>query len=487
MPINFSKLTSSANQVLLEPRDIFMSLPNKDKSYGYPRDVQTEVWKHWFTLRNEKNLIIKMNTGSGKTVVGLTILQSCLNEGKGPAVYIVPDNYLVAQVCQEAEKLGIRVACDKYDASGNRVENGEEDFFFTNKKAILVANIHKLVNGKSIFGLRSSGNIQIGSIIIDDVHACLDSIEQQYTVKISSNHSLYSQIIQKIGQFQEIEDSQDFYDITINQKPDVSKLIPFWIWQTMCEDIYRLISACKEDPITLFNLPLLESNWRTCNCVISAHDIEITPQCIPISKIASFEHAQRRIFMSATLADDSVFISTMGLDKEAVSNIITPEKANDIGDRLILFPKHLNPVLDDNSVKQVLGVLANTYNVVVIVPSFARIDFWKSLNRQIPFQVLSARDKNIEEGIASLKQGTFTGLTVLVNKYDGIDLPDDACRFLVIDGLPAMRSGYDVVTQKMNPFDKRICREHIQKLSKAWGGEYALITITVSLCLWATS
>ena len=51
-----------------------MALPAKNKNYGYPRDVQTEVWKQWFDKRSEKNIIIKMNTGSGKTVVGLTIL-----------------------------------------------------------------------------------------------------------------------------------------------------------------------------------------------------------------------------------------------------------------------------------------------------------------------------------------------------------------------------------------------------------------------------
>ena len=89
-----------------------MALPAKNKNYGYPRDVQTEVWKQWFDKRSEKNIIIKMNTGSGKTVVGLTVLQSCLNEGKGPAIYVVPDNFLIKQVCDEATKLGIKVAYD---------------------------------------------------------------------------------------------------------------------------------------------------------------------------------------------------------------------------------------------------------------------------------------------------------------------------------------------------------------------------------------
>lgn len=79
-----SKLNSSAKTKTIEPREIFMTLPSKAPGYGYPRDVQSEVWKKWFDIRNEKNVILKMNTGSGKTVVGLIMLQSCLNEEKGP-------------------------------------------------------------------------------------------------------------------------------------------------------------------------------------------------------------------------------------------------------------------------------------------------------------------------------------------------------------------------------------------------------------------
>ena len=75
MKINFSNINNTYNQSSTHPRDIFMALPNKSKDYAYPRDVQTEVWNQWFENRNEKNNIIKMNTGSGKTVVGLMILR----------------------------------------------------------------------------------------------------------------------------------------------------------------------------------------------------------------------------------------------------------------------------------------------------------------------------------------------------------------------------------------------------------------------------
>jgi hypothetical protein len=462
MAINFSILKSSSNQSSIEPRDIFMALPTKDKSYGYPRDVQTEVWKQWFDKRNEKNTIIKMNTGSGKTVVGLTILQSCLNEGKGPAVYIVPDNFLIKQVCDEAIKLGIRVA---YDNEGVK---GEEDYYFKHNKAILVTNIHKLINGKSVFGLRSSNNVKIGSIIIDDVHACLDTIEKQHTITIESNHDLYKKIISYISNYTEVKESQNFCDIKDRNDPRYSYLVPFWIWQKECQNIYNSISDkdYKDEAFVLFNLPLMRDNWKTANCVISARGVEITLKGTPINKITSFEEAQRRIFMSATLADDSVFVSSIGLKEKELSNIITPEKANDIGERLIIFPKHLNAKITDEEIKNEICNVAKQHNVVVIVPSFDRANFWSDIS---PSQILSSNADNIQSGVDKLKKGEFTGITVLVNKYDGIDLPDDACRMLVVDGLPSIRSEYDLAIQGMNPNDNRLCREQIQKIEQGMG------------------
>ena len=178
-----SKLNSSAKTKTIEPREIFMTLPSKAPGYGYPRDVQSEVWKKWFDIRNEKNVILKMNTGSGKTVVGLIMLQSCLNEEKGPAIYVVPDNYLVKQVIDEAKRLGISATVDK------------DDYNYSNSKAILVTSIQTIVNGHSYFGMREAGNYPIGSIIIDDVHACMDKIIDQFMIKIDAETDAYKELI----------------------------------------------------------------------------------------------------------------------------------------------------------------------------------------------------------------------------------------------------------------------------------------------------
>ena len=197
-----------------------------------------------------------------------------------------------------------------------------------------------------------------------------------------------------------------------------------------------------------------------CNCIITARGIEITPKGIPISKIKSFNTAIRRIFMSATLADDSVFVSELGIKK--IPTIITPEKANDIGDRLILFPQHLNSLIDDTQIRDKVLSIAQQYNVVVIVPSHERGKFWDDAQTRIV-------DKTQIENIVNAMKRQHVGLTVFVNRYDGIDLPGDACRLLVIDGLPPLRTEYDKYVHSIDFTSTLLLREQIQKIEQGMG------------------
>lgn len=73
-----------------EPRELYASLPDKSTGYGYLRDVQGQVLTAWHARRTERDLVVKVNTGGGKTIDGLVMLQSYLNDGKGPALYVAP-------------------------------------------------------------------------------------------------------------------------------------------------------------------------------------------------------------------------------------------------------------------------------------------------------------------------------------------------------------------------------------------------------------
>ncbi|MBR0159653.1 MAG: DEAD/DEAH box helicase family protein [Clostridia bacterium] len=448
--IDFSKLSSIAQSKPIEPRDVFMGLPKKEKKYEYPRDVQTDVWKQWFKQRDNRECIIKMNTGSGKTVVGLIILISCLNENKGPAVYIVPDNCLVQQVISEANALGINTTSDPDDIS------------FLRGQSVLISNIQTLINGKSKFGMRRNNNIEIGSIIIDDVHSCLANIEQQFTITIPSSESCYNAILSLFKDDLLSQSENKYNNIVEYSDPYESMLIPFWAWQAKANDVYRLFADMQGVSYVDFNFQLIKDTLPLCRCMVSSSNIEISPKCIPIHKIGSFVRAQRKIYMSATVADDSAFVTALDLNANSIKSIISPEKANDIGDRLILFPSVINKRVTDEEIKTKLASLSKDYNVVVITPSYKRASYWSDVSNRI----LSAT--NIDEGIKELRNN-HVGLVVLVNKYDGIDLPDDACRILVIDGLPRMRSLYDEYEHNANPGDRRLRREQIQKIEQGMG------------------
>ena len=449
-----SRLNPSTKAKAIEPREIFMTLPSKEVGYGYPRDVQSEVWKKWFEKREEKNIILKMNTGSGKTVVGLIMLQSCLNENKGPAIYVVPDNYLVNQVIDEAKRLGISVTADK-----------DDQYNYLHSKSILVTTIHTLVNGHSYFGMRSKGNIPIGSIIIDDVHACMDKITGQYMIKIDAESEAYKELITLFGSFLKDYNPRGYIDIIEMKNCQKNMLVPYWEWQRQKDQVYRILTKynTKDNKAIYFGLPLIDRSLETCDCMITASSIEISPKGIDLEKISSLEEAKRRIYMSATLADDSVFISTLGLDIEDMKNIITPESANDIGARLIIFPKFINSAISEVEIKEKVEEIAEKYNVVILVPSFSRARFWDESGER------TVQKGNIDEIVEELKSGKYIGKTIFVNRYDGIDLPGDSCRLLVVDGLPPLNSIKDRYIQSVAPESTILLREQIQRIEQGMG------------------
>lgn len=61
----------------------------------------------------------------------------------------------------------------------------------------------------------------------------------------------------------------------------------------------------------------------------------------------------------------------------------------------------------------------------------------------------TATKDNIDGIVKALKSGEHVGKIIFVNRYDGIDLPGDACRMLVIDGLPPLNSIKDRYIQSV--------------------------------------
>ncbi len=460
--LDFKKIINE-NKInnIINPREIFMSLPNR--KYDYPRDVQTEVWTQWMEKREEKDIIIKMNTGSGKTIVGLIILMSCIREDKKPAMYVVPNKFLMKQVIKEAESLGIPVT-----------ENSDDVGFITGEK-ILITNIYKLVNGKTVFGKRSNGNnLKIGSILIDDVHACINDIESQYTIEIANGEDTYTRIYKMFEEDIKQQYPNRVIDIN-NGIPGVNILVPYWAWQEKSTEIYKIVTEDNENTDVQMKLPLFRDYFHLCNCVISTEKIEISPKSININEIEGFKRAERRIYMSATIIAIDSLISKCGI-KNYPKNVIKPQYSDDMGERFIIFPQIINKEITDDEIKYKLKKMSEKHNVVVITPSDIRRKYWEDVAD------ISVDKYNLEEVVENLKN-SHLGLIVMSNKYEGIDLPNKACEILVIDGIPNSKRKYDEVEQQIIGNSDKILNKKIQLIEQGMGrgvrssGDYCAVVL----------
>lgn len=447
MGVDFSDLLDDDDKKVIHPRDIFFTL-TRAPSFSFPRDIQTEVMNRWFDERDNPDNVIKLNVGSGKTLVGLLLLQSSLNEGKGPALYVAPNKQLAQQVMQEAKALGIEVTDDPRDP---KYAAGEK---------ICIINIYRLFSGKSVFGVGTS-KINIGTAVIDDAHACVSTITEQFRIKLGNTHEAYQKIFVALAEDLKGYNEARFLEIEAGD-PRAYMEVPFWSWDAHHSEILKALHANNSDGELEFTYPLLKEILRQCRCVIGGQYLEIEPHFPATDLIQSFRRAKRRIYMTATLADDSVLTTHFGADSNKIAKPIVPSSSQSMGERMILMPQELNSDLTVDDLRSLLVKLAKKVNVVVIVPSDPAAKQWAGHADQVLIG-----DKVID-GIEKLRK-SHVGLTVLVNRYDGIDLPADACRVLAVVDLPEVNSYADLIDTEVLSGSAVNLRRQIERIEQGMG------------------
>lgn len=419
------KLNKTEIEKKTDPIEIYDSLDRRSIA-GPLRPAQYNILERWYKSRiNERDLIIKLHTGEGKTLIGLLILLSKLNANKGPCLFVCPNKYLVEQVKKDAEKFGINYCSI---GSDNALPND-----FIDGKRILITHVQKVFNGKTIFGL-GQYYAHIENVILDDSHACIDSIRDSFTIKINRDNQVYKEVFdlfrdalteQGEGTFLEIENGD--YNSFLP--------IPYWNWIDKSEEILQILSQHREDTSIAFAWPFIKDNIRDCTAFVSGQTLEISPAHIPIEKFSSFHRASQRILMSATTQDDSFSIKGLGFSINAVKNPLHIPDQVWSGEKMILIPSLIDDSLDRlNIINTFAPPRKRNYGVACLVASFAKARIYSELGALMPDA------EKIISVVNNLKKGHFEKTVIFSNRYDGIDLPDETCRILVIDGRPYFNS-----------------------------------------------
>lgn len=450
MPIDLKNINAGRASTLLEPRDIFSALP--EKPFSRLRPEQAEVLKEWFKRREASDLVIKQNTGGGKTLVGLLIGQSSLNEGVGPAAYLVPDTYLIKQVVDAAVAVGIKVTTDHRDER------------FLANQAILVATFEKVVNGRSAFGVRGGWKQvkPLGVVIVDDAHSALAAARHQFCPTIPSTvpdpskpngrrpHPGYAELLKLFGADLEAQSAKTYAALMDNDHSSSPLRVPPKATADRAAETIQILKKYGDDDDVkefFFGWPFVADNLKMAVITFTSSAVEIRTPCPEINLIPAFSDAPRRVYLTATLADEGVLVTELGASPETIRQPITPERASDLGDRMILAPLSINPSLSELAVQDMARQFADgdwtgsgtathkKINVVVLVPSRERAKAWSEhADETVNVQTMGAV-------VERLTAGEHVGVVVLINKYDGVDLPHEACRLLIVDGVPTPLSG----------------------------------------------
>lgn len=452
--MDFDRLFREAQrETPTEPRELYASLPQKAEGYGYLRDVQGQVLTAWYARRDERDLIIKVNTGAGKTIDGLVILQSYLNEGHGPALYVAPTPYLVGQVRVEAERIGV-----------STVDDPDLPKYLTGE-AIAVVNIWKLFNGKSVFrdSRPSKAPAPIGSVVIDDAHAALGTARRSLSIAIPYGDVAFAELLALFKEDLNTQAPNELLDVEERSFGALAR-VPFWAWRTKLDAARRILHKARETDPLKFSWPAVRDVLGFSRVVFTGEQLTITPLCSPVSQITNFHTAKHRVYLTATLADDSVLVTDFGAEPASVSTPITPATAGDIGERMILAPMELNPAVSVQAVRNSIKNLAEQHNVVVIVPSKRIATIWQTYTT--PDKIIYADEMS---DVVKRLRTNHVGLVVLVNKYDGVDLPGDGCRVLVLDGLPEAFSGDERVQTQLTSRLSGIDEQQVQRIEQGMG------------------
>jgi tetratricopeptide (TPR) repeat protein len=415
MPLDLSKLPNpSERKQHLNPIEIFNSLPRLKESPNDLWAAQQQILVQWHKERARNDVAINLNTGAGKSIVGLLIAQSLINEKIGPVIYCCATNDLVQQTASEAErKLGLKFT--------TRIRGEYSNSLFQEGKAFLITTYHTVFQPFSVFRWQLSP----AAIIFDDAHVAENVIRGSMTIQIA--RSAHKQAYETIktwfrDYFVSVAKNIEF-QAHLSGTGDTILMVPSEAIVArepeLLAEIERVVATNEEKKYALGHL---KTHIKHCFVTISNDSIEFTPAFLPSLSLPFISSTKiRRIYLSATMNTDSEFIRTFG--REAFRISVDTDAGN--GERLIIFVDKLK---DSKNILKFYRSQVRNRKVLFAVPSGAAATKWAEFGtppKAADFSAALAKFK-------AAKSGSF----VLVARVDGIDLPGDTCRMMVMDGTP---------------------------------------------------
>jgi DEAD/DEAH box helicase len=403
------------------PEELFYKLSSRQSTHGYLRGPQQDILREYADKHvSTPDIAFELPTGTGKTAVGLLIAE-WKRQYQNKVAYLSLTNQLAGQVLEEAKRLGISAA----DLRGTKdTRSSLEEGRYRTGDAIAVTTYSNLFNINPV--LRESD-----FIVLDDAHGAEQYVADMWTVSATSTREedLYNSLLAALRPG--LSESQvrailDKSGVGAVEMADV---------QGHPECIGNVISVLDKATAqsVVFAWKLLRNRIQCCLFLVSPYDITIRPLIPPTHTHAPFAAAKQRIYMSATLGGESDLQRSYGIPKLAMIRAKSPQW----GRRYVFVPGVYISDTEANAVTADVWDGMKTRRAVLLSPSdrVANRTFEELYNRATNKPIrLTATD--IADSVDGFINNTDVTL-VLAGRYDGLDLPDDQCRLLILSESPA--------------------------------------------------
>lgn len=404
------------------PEELFRSLRNRDSDIRHLWSHQADLLRTYSErYAKASDVAIELPTGAGKTLVGLLIAEWRRQSKTERVVYLCPTRQLANQVVVQAGKYGIRA----YGLTGRQRDYPSDQVAdYRLGRAIAVTTYSSVLNVNPRLD-------DAGALILDDAHAGESFLASMWSVELPRGvyPEIYDNLLRLFGDSFDAWVRQDLLD----GESESVELLPGTFLRQHAGAIRSLLDEQIPDKTSArYSWNLVRDRLNACNLFVSRNEILIRPLLPPTLTHKPFREATQRIYMSATLGAGGELERLAGVKK--IDRIPVPQgwEKGGSGRRLLLLPG-LNM-----SEEEALEVAADTVDAqgrgLVIIPSENDPEGQavRKLLQGRETDVLNADD--IEEDLSAFVDRANSVL--VLSRYDGLDLPDEACRYLILAGLP---------------------------------------------------
>jgi hypothetical protein len=405
------------------PEALFRSLRPVDRTI---RDLllrQGDALRAYAQLAaDETDVAVELPTGGGKTLVGLLIAEWRRRALNHRVAYLCPNVQLVRQVAAKAESYGldvvtlVRAQAEWAPLDFNRFQRGQ---------AVAIAGYYQVFNSNPRLNSAQT-------LILDDAHAAEQAVASNWSIEATPPSLLFRALAAILAPYLPEglarlldRENDDPFD------PGEVAMVPPEAMAQVAGDLERALAEYatdRRDP-NAYSKAMLGTAIGRCVGFVAANRVLIRPLIPPTSEHPPFADAQQRIYMSATLGAAGELQRAFGVPR--ITRISgTAEDNRGFGRRFFVMP-HAARVAADEITAQ---AIAEAGRAVILAPS--NYEAQEACSGLVPGATTVVNGDEVEESFEPFVNQQ-TAVLLLTNRYDGIDLPDDACRLLVLSGLPA--------------------------------------------------